>query len=419
MTGSALATAAHSAVLVMAQRRANFALSVTKKNTMSRFFDALVAAWQPARSWFGQRLAGRVRAGRLAAIVLVYAACMGASCGDSGPGPAGGDTTACGPPDEPAPVHCIGRFDAQHRFAWPGSAMVARFSGTQVAIRLDEAESGNFFEVVIDGNVRPVLRTRTGDRTYVLADDLGQGEHDVAVTRRTESRFGITRFVGFSDATFLSATRRDRVIEIVGDSITCGYGVLGESATCRFSPDTEAETHAWGALAGAELGADVVAIAQSGKGLLRNRPGDSSDTMSNRFERIFPDDETSQWTFAYVPDVVVIALGTNDFVAGDPEPDFVTALAGFVAQVRGHYPQAWILLAQSPMLVGDAHARHAAYLEQAAAAAASQGDERVAILQLAEQSSEDGYGCDAHPSRATQRKMARVLVDSIRARLDW
>ena len=350
--------------------------------------------------------------------VVAVTLCLGVSCGSSEP-PPGDSIGVCGPADQPAPVHCIGRFDENSRFIWPGSAIVARMTGTQVSIRFDETQGGNYFEVVIDGEVRPVLHTRAGDRTYALGENLAAGAHDVSVTRRTESRFGITRFLGFAGATLVSTNGHERLIEIVGDSITCGYGVLGASPSCRFSADTEAETYAWGALAGAAVGADVVAIAQSGKGLLRNRPGDTSDPMPKRFERIFPDDETSQWTFVTTPDVVVIALGTNDFVDGDPGQPFVAAYEDFLTQIRGHYPQAWILLAGSPMLLADAHAKHAAYVEQTAAAMAARGDKRVATVEIAEQSSDDGLGCDYHPGRATQRKMADALLAAIRTHVGW
>lgn len=326
----------------------------------------------------------------------------------------------CGP-DAAGPlatIHRIGRFDDQGRFVWPGSAIVTRVEGTEVSIRLDDS-GGNQFEVLIDGEAQPVLRTTAGDNTYLLASALSAGEHDVVVTRRTEPMFGVTRFRGFPGATLIDTYGRGRLIEVVGDSITCGYGILGDSPTCPFSADTEAETRAWAALAGAELGADVVAIAQSGKGLVRNHGGDDSDPMPPRFELTFAEDLRFRWSFDYEPDVVVVGLGTNDFSQGDPGEAFVRALQAFIAQLRGHYPDAWILLAESPMLLGARHARHAEYLAEAVAAATSAGDTRIATVAIAHQDSADGFGCDYHPSQATARKMATALVAAIRTHLGW
>lgn len=318
-----------------------------------------------------------------------------------------------------APIHFVGRFDASDpvgpSFAWSGSAIWSRFVGTEISVEL--AGSPNQFEVVIDGQAQPVLVTTGGTQTYQLASGLAEGEHDIRITRRTEAFFGENQFLGFPGATLVETPAPTRLIEMVGDSITCGYGVLGDSATCSFSAETEAATRAWGALAAGELGAAQTAIAWSGKGVFRNCCGDSSELMPVLFERQDPNDPTSVWSFDYAPDVVVIGLGTNDFSGGDPGAAFVDAYAAFVTQIRGHYPDAWLILASSPMLEGDSHAQHLGYLETVASSA---GD-RVRVLDLATQLASDGYGCDYHPNEITQQKMADALVGLIHelGALDW
>lgn len=312
---------------------------------------------------------------------------------------------------ELAPIHFVGRFDlsdpAGPSFAWSSSAVWSRFVGTEISVEL--AGSPNQFEVVIDGVAQPVLVTTGGTQTYQLASGLTDGEHDVRITRRTEAFFGASQFLGFSGATLVETPAPTRLIEMVGDSITCGYGVLGDSATCSFSADTESATSAWGALAADELDAAHTAIAWSGKGVSRNCCGDSSELMPVLFERQDPNDPSSVWSFSYAPDAVVIGLGTNDFSGGDPGSSFVDAYAAFVTQIRGHYPDAWIIFAASPMLDGDDHARHLGYLETVASAA---GD-RIRVLDLATQLVGDGYGCDYHPNVTTQQKMADALVGLI------
>jgi lysophospholipase L1-like esterase len=51
------------------------------------------------------------------------------------------------------------------------------------------------------------------------------------------------------------------------------------------------------------------------------------------------------WNFAsWQADVVVVALGTNDFSAGDPgSANFKTAYLGFLTSLRTYYPGAYIL----------------------------------------------------------------------------
>ncbi len=317
---------------------------------------------------------------------------------------------------ELAEVHLVGRFDPDGRFGWPGSQIRARFEGSSIGLRLDDTGE-NQFDVDIDGDVS-VLSTTAGQTSRTLVAQ-GAGEHTVIVTRRSESLFGTTAFGGFSGATLVPSPGPTRRIEMVGDSITCGYGVLGAIATCDFDIDTEAETHAWGALAARELGAVHTAIAYSGKGVYRNYGGDPNEPMPVMFERTFADDPTSQWDFSTPPpDVVVIGLGTNDFSTGDPGQPFVDAYTAFVAQIRGHYPDAWIVLAESPMLGGADHATHAGYLADVAAAAGGEAA-KVTTVAIAVQLDADGYGCDYHPNEVTQQKMADALVTKLSGLLGW
>jgi len=348
--------------------------------------------------------------------LLLVASALAGCGGGAASVDAAGDDAPDAEPAEVAELHRVGRFDDQDRFAFPGSQLLTRFAGTTLSVRLDEAGE-NHYDVSVDGQVS-LLVTSAGERDHVLAAGLPDGEHDVIVTRRTESFFGTTRFLGFSGAPLVATEGPTRRIELVGDSITCGYGVLGDTATCPFSIDTEAQTHAWGALAAAELDAVNTAIAYSGKGVYRNYGGNLDDPMPEIFERTFADDPTSQWTFATpAPAAVVINLGTNDFSTGDPGQPFVDAYVGLVAQIRARYPDAWIVLAESPMLGGD-HAAHAAHLATVATTAGGEAA-KVTTLALEVQSAADGYGCDYHPNEVTQAKMASALVAKLRALLGW
>lgn len=317
-----------------------------------------------------------------------------------------------------APLHRVGRFDPAQptpwRFTWPGSAIRARFSGTSLTIQLEET-AANYFDVVIDGSPQPVLHTVAGTQSYVIASGLAAGLHDAVVTRRTESLFGVSRFLGFPGAALSPTAAPSRRIEMIGDSITCGYGVLGADGTCSFSAATEAETYAWGALAAEALGATHTAIAYSMKGVYRNAGGDTANTMPVLWLRTLADNATSAWHFGSEPAAVVINLGTSDFATGDPGQPFVTAMTAFVAEIRARYPGAEIVVASSPMLEGAQHSAEVAYLQQAVAAAGP----HVSFLDLPPQNPANGYGCDYHPSQTTQQLMADVLVAHLQLLLGW
>jgi len=345
--------------------------------------------------------------------IAVVIAC--AACGDDGAGPR--DATGGGD-DAPAVVeeiHFIGRFDATHCFAWPGSQIRTRFSGTTISADLEDTGGNNYFDVTVDRTTTTV-QLASGRHTVELVNGLAAGMHDLALTRRPETFFGTTTFHGFTGAMLVGTQRPSRLIEFVGDSITCGYGVLGGSATCPFAADTEAETHAWGAFASSALDAVHVSIAYSGGGMYRNNNGSTMNTLPIRYERTFADDPASTWDGSYSPDVIVIGLGTNDFAPGDPGSAFVTAYASFIVMLRAKFANASIVLATSPMLGGAQHTAQRADLDQVVTMVA---DPKVTIVEIATQLAADGYGCDYHPNEVTQHKMADALVPAIRAATGW
>lgn len=55
-----------------------------------------------------------------------------------------------------------------------------------------------------------------------------------------------------------------RRIEVIGDSITCGYGVDGADQYCPFSAATENHYRTYAAIAARDLGADLATLAWSG-----------------------------------------------------------------------------------------------------------------------------------------------------------
>lgn len=348
---------------------------------------------------------------------------------DGGGEVAPSDAPADAPPDAPvatATIHTIGRFDATDpaalRFEWPASAIVATFDGTTLDARL-VGDANMQIQVVVDGAATSVIKPAAGTDTYTVASGLPAGKHTVMLYRRTESFFQPLKFGGFSPASALvpSPAPHARTIELVGDSITCGYGDEGTSASCPFTPDTENEYLTYGALTARALDADQVAIAWSGKGMYRDYGGGTTEQMPELWDRTIPTEATSAWAFTgYTPDAVVINLGTNDFAKGDPGAPFVDAYVAFLAKVRGRYPGAFVFCTTSPLLGGTEAAQHKGYVQAAIDARKAKGDTRVALVDFPTQDGAvDGLGCDYHPSLKTHAKMAAILTAAIKAQLGW
>ena len=349
----------------------------------------------------------------------------------------GGADTGGGEGAAPLPTgvemaRLVGRIDrrdpAGPRFGWPGSAVELRFRGTGLDVRLHDTAVDQL-GVVIDGKPPVVIKTTTTEDAYVIARGLPDAEHTVVLTKRTETFFGTVQLLavtalsgadGGAPGTLLSpAAPRARKVEVIGDSITCGYGDEGVGPTCTFSPDTESEASAYGAVAAARLGADHVAIAWSGKGMVRNYDGLADDVMPTLWPRTLADDAASAWNFSWIPDVVVINLGTNDFAKGDPGQPFQAAYAAFLATLRAHYPAAYVVCATSVLLGAADRDKQRAYIKSVVDAANARGDAKVSLLDLDAQLPADGYGCDYHPSGVTHVKMSDKLVAHVHALTGW
>lgn len=376
-----------------------------------------------------------------------------------------------GPGSGDAQPRLVGRYDlttpGRATFDWSGNVITARFEGSELTVGL-EAEAYIIFTAKIDDRDPIKFEAAPGKTGYVLATGLGPGPHEVVLHRNSEALFGAVTFTGFgygAGGKPLPPTERPRRIEIIGDSITCGYGSEGQNATCPFDiPKDPAEPTknrvavsenqylAYGSIAARELSADAVTLCFSGKGVYQNyREGgfgegpdvaaappdpDARTTMPAYWERtraMQPDGP--RWDFAAEPEpqVVVISLGTNDFARdlnqdsiadGIDQGRFRQAYTDFVQLVRQRRPNAHVFLALSPMItdnfpLDDARKDFRSILRSIAADFEGRGDRKVYFMELVEMGTRYGLGCDYHPNLEVHRIMADQLVGAIRSKTCW
>jgi len=327
-------------------------------------------------------------------------------------------------------VRYMGRFDhggrgesAIARCSWSGSAVTVRFEGDGLNVRLNESGNGDEYEIVLDGAPAGVLAARSGDHRYAvypIGAAASGGAHTVTLFKRTEAFVGIGGFEGFEIATggrvVTPPEMAKRRIEIVGDSISCGYGNEGANQNEHFSPKTENAYLTYGAMAARRLGAEYACIAWSGRKMWPDY------TMDEIYGRILPTDPTSVWEFAgRAPDVVLINLGTNDFNAKMPpaEDDWVRGYEAFIARLRKNYPKAAICCTTSPMLGGEKDATERKFLHRIVAEETVRGDAAVRFLDFKTQSMADGLGAGWHPNVKTHSIMAEKLVATLESDLGW
>ncbi|HKO48292.1 MAG TPA: SGNH/GDSL hydrolase family protein [Polyangiaceae bacterium] len=341
---------------------------------------------------------------------------MGGAAAGGAPGAGGQGATAKG--DLVAQgVRWVGRVSAQEstRFAWSGAGFVARFSGTGLSATLTNAE-GYLFQIVIDGAARDAFLAKRGEAAYPLATGLTRGEHVVELYRQTEGRYGDSELEKISvvDGELLDPPPGpDAVLEVIGDSITCGYGNLGANASCSFSFATESHWDSYGAVAGRALGVDVHTIAISGHGLTRNNDGTTVDLLPEVYERTLTRDPSLRWRYSVSPKVVVLNLGTNDFAKGNPGVNFEDQYLNFLTRLREIHPKAFLLATLGPMMNGSNLNAARAYVQNAVSAFEAAGNAgKVGFFEYSGQVTGE-LGCNSHPNASKHKQMADALVAEI------
>lgn len=335
------------------------------------------------------------------------------------------------PPAWPAPLagaapglrflgRTLPKSETAAEYAWSGGGFRARFVGTGLSVTLNDHE--NVHALWIDGQAQSPVVTERKKSNYVLASGLPAGEHTVELVRRTEALFGVTHVLGVNvegGELLPPPAPKARQIEVLGDSISAGYGNLGPNTSCHFSPETEDYSSAYSALLGRSLDADVSTVAWSGRGVVKNYDGEAGTLMPELYLRVLPEVETSRWNFSNETQAVVVNLGTNDFsTEPDPAPDaFAGAYQALLERVRASRPRAFILCTLGPMLSAADLARAAQAIQSAISARVRAGDERVVYHAL--QTPNEAPGCDWHPSVATHAKMATELASELGRHLEW
>lgn len=298
-----------------------------------------------------------------------------------------------------------------------------------------EIEKPTPYSVRVDDRPVTTFDVSPGTERYELAAGLAPGvPHEIRVVREAEAFGGVHELLGVDlgpGGAFLPPRPRKLHVEVVGDSITCGYGVLGTGARCGFSFATERASAAYGARLGQALDADVTTVCWSGRGVLRNYDGSTTGTMPELYELALPVDPPVPWSFAAAPraDAVIVNLGTNDFLGGAGRPldleAFEEAYVRFLRRVRDREPNAFVLVTTSPMLKaepspsgpGTVQELARTRLEHVVARRTSEGDARIELVRLEDDGPATLRGCDSHPDVDDNARIAARLERLLRARL--
>lgn len=309
---------------------------------------------------------------------------------------------------------------------WPGLQIDAAFTGTSIAMKTSPG-SGYYMVVIDDGQPFKVESTKESS-VVEIAKGLAPTSHRITITYCIEGLLKNPVFHGLildEDARLLERPiLPERRMEFIGNSITCGLGIEGNGSEKKSSYALQNVYYTYAARTARALNARWMTVARSGLGIYRNtlgNPKGDKGVMPDMYPYTFFNKQTERWDFnQWQPDVVCIGLGTNDTT----NPSYDTSLLAaafkrFIKTIRGHYPQAKIVLLTGTMIRGQRLANLQKAQQEAVDEAHENGDMEVYRFDFTPADGSLGYGSFKHPSMRQNEQMANELVPFIRQITGW
>ncbi len=324
----------------------------------------------------------------------------------------------------------LGHTDSGIEFTFTGTSASVTLTGDKNAPTEWGKDSYARYAVYVDGErVSDDIMTEASRTVEICSSDT-EKETTVKILKISEtanSTLGIKSVDVTSVGDIAPTAEKALKIEFIGDSITCGYGVDDEVKEHHFSTSTEDGTKTYAFKTAEALDADYSMVSFSGHGIVSGYTTQGKAVTEQCVPKYYtkvgrsygPSADFSlqdiEWDFnSFVPDIVVINLGTNDssYTGGSLElmREYTDGYIDFLGQIRENNPDAYILCTLGIMgntLYTDMEAAVIEFSENT-------GDEKVGALLFDVQSAEDGYAADWHPTEATHAKAAEKLTEKIK-----
>jgi len=306
----------------------------------------------------------------------------------------------------------------------PASSVSFDFKGDSCSILLQSAvEHQNYVCLELDGKYIGRVRIEKGEiKSFPIAISEKKNTHRLSIYKATEATNGGVLFVGTTANLVASSTPKSRKkIELIGDSITSGFGNDDSTIPCGTGDwyDQHNAYWAYGPVLSRALDIDYVLSSVSGYGMYRNWNDEHIEEpiIPEVYENLYLNtDQSKPYNFKFQPDLVSICVGTNDLSDGDGkkprlpfnEEKFVSNYIRFIKTIYKHAPNTRIVVLNSPMVSGERNVTFIKCLKKIILA--FENDTTHKKIELFEFQSMTPKGCGYHPNIADDKEMADQLI---------
>lgn len=277
----------------------------------------------------------------------------------------------------------------------------------------------NYFSIELDGEDLGRFRIEGEEMLSIpVPVRFKRDMHKISVFKSTEAQNGYINFGGIFCQNLLEPlNEKTYTIEFIGNSITCGMGNDTLAVPCGTDQwyDQHNAYWAYGPTVSRALKVNFLLSSVSGIGVYRNW-NDVGPTMPEVYENLYLNlTSNKKRDFSkHSPDIVSIALGTNDFSDGDginerlpfDEARFTQTYIHFIETILSHYPQTQIALLNSPMLSGEKNEVLVRCLNNIKSHFDGVSAKPLALFNF---NSIEPHGCDYHPDINDHLMMAEQL----------
>ncbi len=305
-------------------------------------------------------------------------------------------------------------------YQWPGTYFEAAFSGPQVCFNIGKGKV--ILHVIVD-HQPPIVLAQPAPGIQ-CASGLANAPHTIRIDDATESQDAPNVFDGFGiplNEKPLAPPHRTRQIEFIGDSHTVGYGDTSPTRDCTAKTvwATTDTSQAFGPLVAQHYNADDQINAISGHGIVRNYNGSPGDPVPVAWPWVLFDKKNLYNDPTWHPEIIVIALGTNDFstplrpgekwkTRDQLHADFEATYVRFLQTLRARDPHAYVIVWATDMADGEIEAEASKVVAQWKAS----GETRVTFIPIGNL---QFSACNFHPSLADHQTIAKILEKTIDA----